>query len=175
MLMHLHRAAGQGRAPTHRLDLQAEMLKAHGVVPIHRPLKLQAEREVQVLISPGQECSSPFRRTHLKAAIELRDVVFPQKPVRLLQNCRCPAVVTPGADVPARFRSCAHCDLAPAENKPGSSESPTLPAPVLPASGDADPPCRPPSASARNGCLDRCTKRRTVLCVRLPLAEPPSP
>ena len=76
----------QGRAPTHRLDLQAEMLKAHGVVPIYRPLKLQAEREVQVPTSPGQECSSPFRRTHLKAAIELRDVVFPQKPVRLLQT-----------------------------------------------------------------------------------------
>jgi hypothetical protein len=35
------------------------MLKAHGVVPIHRPLKLQAERELQVPTSLGQECSSP--------------------------------------------------------------------------------------------------------------------
>jgi hypothetical protein len=68
-----------------RFDLQAEVLKAHGVVPIHRTLKLQAENEVQVLTSAGQKCRSPFRSAHLKAAIELGHVVFPQKPVRLLQ------------------------------------------------------------------------------------------
>jgi len=85
MLMHPDRAARQGRAPAHRFDLQAEVLKAHGVVPIHRTLKLQAENQVQVLTSAGQKCRSPFRSAHLKAAIELGHVVFPQKPVRLLQ------------------------------------------------------------------------------------------
>ena len=41
MLMHSHGAARQGRSPAHRFDLQVEVLKAHRVVPIHRPLKLQ--------------------------------------------------------------------------------------------------------------------------------------
>src|SRR6266853_5180738 len=86
MLMHPHRATRKSRSPAHRFDLQAEMLKAHRVVPIHRPLKLQAENQVQVLTSPRQKGRSPFRRAYLKAAIELRDVVFPQKPVRLLQT-----------------------------------------------------------------------------------------
>src|ERR1700674_1729146 len=83
MLMDPYRATGQRRPPAHRFDLQAEMLKAHRVVPIHRPLKLQAEHEVQVLPPPWQECRPSFRRPHLKAAIELRDVALPQKPVRL--------------------------------------------------------------------------------------------
>src|SRR6266446_10146424 len=60
------------------------MLKAHGVVPIHGPLKLQAENEIQVLPAPGQKGRSPFCGAHLKTAIELDDVVFSQKPVRLL-------------------------------------------------------------------------------------------
>src|ERR1043166_836741 len=84
MLVYPHRATGQGRSPAHRFDLQAEMLKAHSVVPIHGPLKLQAENQVQVLTSPRQKCCSTFRRAHLKAAIELLDVVFPQKLIRLL-------------------------------------------------------------------------------------------
>ena len=62
MLMHPYRAARQGRSPAHRFDLQAEMLKAHRVVAIHRPLKLQAENQVQVLTSPGQKGRAPFRR-----------------------------------------------------------------------------------------------------------------
>ena len=85
MLMHPDRATRQGRSPAHRFDLQAEVLKAHGVVPIHRTLKLQTENEVQVLTSLGQKGRSPFCRTHLKVAIELCHVMFPQKPVRLFQ------------------------------------------------------------------------------------------
>ena len=38
MLMQPHHAARQGGSAARRFDLQAEMLKAHGVVPIHRPL-----------------------------------------------------------------------------------------------------------------------------------------
>jgi len=60
MLMHPHRAARQTRSPAHRFDLQVEILKAHGVVPIHGPLELQAENQVQVLTSPGQKGRSPF-------------------------------------------------------------------------------------------------------------------
>src|SRR5205085_2985848 len=84
MLMHSHRAARQARAPAHRFDLQAEMLKAHRVVSIHRPLKLQTEHPIQVLTSPRQKRRSPFRRAHLKSAIELRDVVLTQKLIRFL-------------------------------------------------------------------------------------------
>jgi hypothetical protein len=62
------------------------MLKAHRVVPIHRPLKLQAEHQVQVLTSPRQKSRSPFRRAYLKAAIELRDVVVAQKLIRRAKN-----------------------------------------------------------------------------------------
>jgi hypothetical protein len=50
------------------------VLKAHGSISIHRPLKLQAENEVQVLTSPGQKGGSPFRSTHLKLTIELRPI-----------------------------------------------------------------------------------------------------
>src|SRR5436309_10483502 len=65
-------------------NLQAEMLKAHRVVSIHRPLKLQTEHQIQVLTSPRQKRRSPFRRAHLKSAIELRDVVLTQKLIRFL-------------------------------------------------------------------------------------------
>ena len=53
MLMHFHRAACQGRSPAYRFDLQAEVLKAHCVIPIHHALKLLAENQVQVLTSLG--------------------------------------------------------------------------------------------------------------------------
>src|ERR1035437_10680473 len=43
VLMHGHAAARQAGSPAHRLDLQAEILNADGVVPIHRALELQRE------------------------------------------------------------------------------------------------------------------------------------
>src|SRR6266576_6776849 len=86
MLVHPHRAARQGRSPTHRFDLQAEVLKAHRVISIHRPLKLHTKNEVEVLTSAWQKGCSPLRRAHLKMTVELGDIVLPQKPVRLLQR-----------------------------------------------------------------------------------------
>ena len=43
MLVHHHRATRQTRSPSHRFDLQAEILEADRVVPVHRTLELQGE------------------------------------------------------------------------------------------------------------------------------------
>src|SRR5246127_4113894 len=48
MLMHPRLAACQGRSPAYLLNLQAETLKAHRVVAIHRALELQREDQVQI-------------------------------------------------------------------------------------------------------------------------------
>src|SRR6266566_834457 len=53
MLMHGYRAARQAGSPTHRFDLQAEVLKADRVVPVHRALELQREDEIQISAAPG--------------------------------------------------------------------------------------------------------------------------
>ena len=70
MLMQSHRAASQAGSPTHRFDLQAEVLKADRVVPIHRALELQREDEIQIPAAPGNKCAARLRRPHLKTAID---------------------------------------------------------------------------------------------------------
>lgn len=47
MLVYDDRAASQRRFPTHRFNLQSQILKAHGVVPVHRAFKLQREDALQ--------------------------------------------------------------------------------------------------------------------------------
>src|SRR6516225_5249301 len=89
--------------------------------------------------------------------------------------CEAGAVATPAASGPARCQSCARCARALPASRPGSSALPTRARPVPPGCGDGSPPCRPPSASARNGFPGRCTARRTRLCARSLPAVPPSP
>jgi len=48
MWMHGHGATGQGGAPARGLDLQVQMVKAHGVVAIHGTLPLQRENALQI-------------------------------------------------------------------------------------------------------------------------------
>ena len=86
MLMHSHRAASQAGSPTHRFDLQAEVLKADRVVPVHCALELQREDEIQIPAAPGDKRAARLRRPHLKAAIELGDVVFSEKSIGPFQS-----------------------------------------------------------------------------------------
>src|SRR5439155_17304070 len=86
MLMQGYRAVRQAGSPTHRFDLQAEVLKADRVVPVHRALELQREDEIQIPAAPGYKRAARLRRPHLKAAIELGDVVFSEKSIGPFQS-----------------------------------------------------------------------------------------
>ena len=55
MLMQGYRAARQAGSPTHRFDLQAEVLKADRVVPVHRALELQRDDEILISAAPGYQ------------------------------------------------------------------------------------------------------------------------
>ncbi len=68
VLMNHDVAAGQRPSPLHPLNLKLQVLKADGVVAVHRPLKLQAEDQVQILPGTRQKRAAALRRRHLKAS-----------------------------------------------------------------------------------------------------------
>jgi|SRR6266849_4844228 hypothetical protein len=74
-------AAGQRPSPVHPLDLQNVILKADGVVAVYGALALNREDQVPVLASTRDKGRPALCRRHLKATIELSDVVFAQKAV----------------------------------------------------------------------------------------------
>src|SRR5260370_7811214 len=83
-------AAGQGSSATHPLDLQSQILKADGVVLVHRTLALNREDQVQIL-APARDKSSPaLGRRNLKATIELGYVVLAKKAVHILHTLDAP-------------------------------------------------------------------------------------
>src|SRR5271166_1409474 len=87
VLVNQHGAAGQCPAPLHPLNLQRQVLKADGVVAVHRALKLQREDQVQILAARTPHKRAPaLCRRHLKAAVELAHVFLPQKPVGLVHG-----------------------------------------------------------------------------------------
>src|SRR5271157_2389618 len=86
MLVNYDIAARQRPSPVHPLNLQLQVLKADGVVPVYRPLKLQAEDQVQILAGAGEKRVAALGGRHLKATVELGDVMFPQKLIRRLQR-----------------------------------------------------------------------------------------
>src|SRR5665213_1781992 len=55
MLVHGHRAAGQGAAPADRLALQGQVLKTDGVVLVDCALELGREDQVKILARAGQK------------------------------------------------------------------------------------------------------------------------
>ena len=67
-----------------------EVLKTHGVIPVHRAFELQGEDEVQILAGPGYECASTLGGSDLEASIELGDIVFPQESVGPGQGVNAP-------------------------------------------------------------------------------------
>ena len=92
VLMHQHLATRQRRPPAHSLDLQAQILKADRVVAVHAAFELQRENPLQVTTPAGHKSMAPLLGRDLKTAIELGDVIFPQKPVRRFQ---CPQLAQP--------------------------------------------------------------------------------
>src|SRR5947199_4729458 len=86
MLVHHRLEARQGRSPAYPLNLQAEILKTHRVVAIHRALELQREDQVQIPPSARQKCASALCRCHLKSPVKLGPVVLPQKSIRGFQT-----------------------------------------------------------------------------------------
>ena len=58
VLMHHDVAAGQ-RASLHRFNLQLQILKADGIVAVHRALKLQREDQVQILAARTRHKRAP--------------------------------------------------------------------------------------------------------------------
>lgn len=77
VLMHHDLAAGQRRPPAHPLDLQAQVVKTHGVVAVHAALELQRENPFQVTASAGHKSIAPLSGRDLKTAVELGHVVLP--------------------------------------------------------------------------------------------------
>src|SRR5271167_2282939 len=80
MLMQGHGAASQCPAPDHPLDLQSQILEAHRVVAVHHALELQREDQLQIFAAwASHKRAATLPSWNLKAAIELPQVVFPQK------------------------------------------------------------------------------------------------
>ena len=77
MLVHRSRTAGQGGAPAHRFNLQAQVLNAHRVVAVDRTLELQREDQIQISAGAANKGTAKLHCRHLKATIELGDVVLP--------------------------------------------------------------------------------------------------
>ena len=68
MLVHGDRTAGQGGAPAHRFNLQAQVLNAYRVVSVNRTFELQREDQIQISAGAAHKRSAPLRRRHLKAS-----------------------------------------------------------------------------------------------------------
>ena len=81
VLVHSHRAAGQGGSPAHRLDLQAQVLNTHRVVPVDRTLLLQGEDQVQIFAGATHKCTATFPCRDLETSVKFRDIVFAQETV----------------------------------------------------------------------------------------------
>jgi hypothetical protein len=86
VLVYQHLTTRQRRQPAHPLDLQAQILKAHRVIAVHAAFELQGENRFQVTIPAGHKSIAPLPGHKLKTAIELGDIVLPQKPVRRLKR-----------------------------------------------------------------------------------------
>lgn len=86
VLVDFHTAASQGGAPTHRFNLQTQVLNAYRVVAVHGALELQREDQIQISAGTAHKCAATLRRRHLKASIELSHVVLAQKAIGLPQS-----------------------------------------------------------------------------------------
>src|SRR6266851_1684833 len=76
MLMCDYAATSQCASPLHRFNLQAQVLKADGIVAVDRTFELQRENASQVALGAGHKGAAPLGGCDLKAAVELGDVRF---------------------------------------------------------------------------------------------------
>ena len=86
LLMHSDAAPRQAAAPSHRFDLQTEILEADRVVPMHRAFELQRQDQIQIPAATLHKRVTRLRGPHLKTAVELSYVVLSQKNVRRVQS-----------------------------------------------------------------------------------------
>src|SRR5712692_8081973 len=86
MLMCDYAATSQCASPLHRFHLQAQVLKADGVVAVDRAFELQREDASQVALGARHKGAAPFGGCDLKAAVELGDVLFPQETIGVFQG-----------------------------------------------------------------------------------------
>ena len=89
MLVHDHLAAGHGASPDGRLDLQDEVVKADGVIPVDGSFETLREDQVEVFARATQECGATLRSRNLEPAIELDDVMLGKKCVGRFQVSDC--------------------------------------------------------------------------------------
>src|SRR5512138_2884289 len=108
VLMYLCRTAGQGGAPAYWLNLQAQVLDTYRVVAVDGSFELQRENQIQIFTRPGHKRCATLRRRHLKARLELGDVLLTQKAIGRLQTADSPQpqllgqAALPGAEVAFR-------------------------------------------------------------------------
>ena len=69
VLMHGDRAARQGGAPAHRLNLEAQILYAHRVIAIHGTLILQRKNQIQVFAATAHKGAPTLGRRNLEAPL----------------------------------------------------------------------------------------------------------
>src|SRR5262249_23934158 len=85
-LVYGDRTGGQGGPPTGACNLQSTVLKAHRVVSVHGGFELQREDQVQISAGAAHKRTATRRSRHLKASLELANVVFAQKTIGCLQS-----------------------------------------------------------------------------------------
>src|ERR1700745_2913904 len=85
VLMHGDRTAGQRGAPAHRFNLQAQVLNAYRVVSVDGTFELQREDQVEISAGAAHKCTATLRRRHLKASVELLDIMLTQEAIGSLQ------------------------------------------------------------------------------------------
>ncbi len=90
VLMNRDLAASQSPSPVHPFNLQSEILKADGVVPVYSALELKREDQVQVFAPTRDKGRPALCRRHLKTPIKLGDVVLAQKAVGLFHRLDSP-------------------------------------------------------------------------------------
>ncbi len=78
--------SGQGMAPVSAFELHDQVVKAHGVVPINGALVALRKNHLQVPVPAGHERCAALGCGNGEAAVELGDVVLPEKLVGLFQG-----------------------------------------------------------------------------------------
>src|SRR5438093_1703100 len=86
MLVGGHGAASESASPLDWLDLQSQVLKANGVVAVHRALELQREDALEIALGARHKSTAGLGRRDLEAAIELGHIAFPQEAIGLWQG-----------------------------------------------------------------------------------------
>src|SRR5260370_41507891 len=76
MLVCNYAATSERAPPLHRFNLQAQVLKADGIVAVDRTFELQRENASQVALGAGHQGAAPLGGCDLKAAVGIRGVRF---------------------------------------------------------------------------------------------------